>query len=128
MRLGDDLLAKSISAAFDRLPEPDVARLEGLERRLLLGVPPRPARKVRARFWWLFAGLIATGAAAWWGGKYWTDGQSGAKPPEFAPAAMETNEDEAEGGRTENNDAGASNEVAPNAETSSRTIYRREVY
>lgn len=70
MRPDDDFLAKSIAAAFDRLPEPEAARLEGLERRLSLQAAPRVPKRVRARFWWLLAGLVATGAAAWWGGQY----------------------------------------------------------
>lgn len=127
MRPDDDILAKSIAVAFDRLPEPEAARLEGLERRLALRAAPRVARRVRARFWWLFAAFIATGAAAWWGGRYWTDARSNAKSPEFAPAATEMIEREAGGGATENG-ADAPNEVSPEAETGSQTIYRREVY
>jgi hypothetical protein len=127
MRLDDDLLANSIAAAFDRLPEPEAARLEGLEYRLL-NQAARPAKRPpRARFWWLFMALIATGAAAWWGGRYWMEARSNAKPPGFTPAKTETIERAPERDEAEK-DADAPDKVSPEAETGSQTIYRREVY
>jgi hypothetical protein len=127
MRLDDDLLANSIVAAFDRLPEPEAARLEGLEYRLLHQAPRSAKRPSRARFWWLFMALIATGAAAWWGGRYWTETRSNAKPPGFTPTATETIERAPEPAEAEK-DADVPDKVSPDSETGSQTIYRREVY
>lgn len=77
MRLDESHLARSIAAAFDRLPEPEAARLKALEEGLARKIRRPPAtKKSRASYWWLLAGLAATGAAAWWGGQYLSGGSS----------------------------------------------------
>jgi hypothetical protein len=128
MRPDDEFLSKSIAAAFDRLPEPEAARLEGLERRLSLRAAPRAAKRVRARFWWLLAGLVATGAAAWWGGDYWRDAsmtpQTAASPTTPRDAS---NEERRPRPKTADESESRHEEVS-NSQNGSTTIYRREAY
>ena len=129
MRLDESDLARLIGAAFDRLPEPAAARLEGLERRLL----ERPSRtsstkRPRASFWWLLAGLVATGAAAWWGGEYLSGSQSQRAPPLSAPSVTETPERQDQQGFARERGDEQSENVLPKSETRSQTIYQREVF
>ena len=128
MRPGDEFLAKSIAAAFDRLPEPEAARLEGLERRLLLQTAPRTAKKVHARFWWLFAGLIATGAAAWWGGEYWGSGSLKPQPVASPMDAQDASNEERTPKLETVNDGEPRRKESGDSQNDSPTIYRREVY
>ena len=130
MRLDDDSLAKAVVEAFNGLPAPEAARLEGLGRRLLRQASSTSApRRPRARFWWMFAGLVATGAAAaWWGGAYWSDVVSRSKSPPSPPAAVETIDREHEQRKTDQHADAPPENASPESETSSQTIYRREVY
>gem|GEM_PF-4331037 len=87
MRPDEKRLQALISTAFDRLPEPDPARVKALEERLLRRAS-RPAgreRSARFRYWWLVAALAASGAAAWWAGEYFAR-----EPKHDAPTSFET--------------------------------------
>lgn len=111
-------LEERIAAAFDRLPDPDSARLREIEERLARRLAPRaPARF----FWWLLAGLAATGAAAWWGGEYLA---RDALPP--AVEASKPAEPTAPIERAQQRPATSAVPAAP--ATGQREIYRREQY
>lgn len=129
MQLDEPHLAQSIAAAFDRLPEPEAARLEALERRLARSLARSTSRKgSRARFWWLMAGLVATGAAAWWGGEHW---RSAALKPELrAPASTAVGETERDAKplSREEHKAEPSNKKSSESNANSPTIYQREAY
>lgn len=126
MQPDDDYLARSIAGAFDRLPEPAAARLEALERRLSLQ-RARVGRTPQVGFWWLLAGLVATGAAAWWGGQYFGHGAS--RPlPASAPAAGETQSDQSRDDSERKRRGEPAQDAAPDDAADSHTIYRREVY
>lgn len=128
MRPDDKFLAKSIAAAFDRLPEPEAARLEGLEHRLLLRTAYRAAKSNRARFWWLFAGLVATGAAAWWGGEYWRHDSLTLRPAVSPTAAQDASNDERKPKLGTENHSEPRREEAGGSQNGSTMIYRREAY
>lgn len=87
-RFDEEQLARLIPQAFEGLPDPDQARLDAIEQRLLAQAPacPRPrVRRVRRRIPWWVAGLwvAAASAAAWWGVAQW-------QAPASTPAAVET--------------------------------------
>jgi hypothetical protein len=129
MRPDDDYLARSVAAAFDRLPEPEAARLEALERRLTLRAPVAARRsKGRLGFWWLMAGLVATGAAAWWGGAYRRDAAPKPLPRAAARAGTDAAKSGSEPDAARETGKTSSQDEATESETNSQTIYRREVY
>lgn len=111
-----------IAAAFDRLPDPDSARLREIEQRLL-----RRANRRRGigrpglRFWWLMAALAATGAAAWWGGEYLARNVSPVTAEQPKPA-----ETAAPIEKAQERPAQAVTPAAPSK--GQREIYRREQY
>lgn len=124
----DNYLAQSIAKAFERLPEPEAARLEALERRLAVRIGrPGSTKRPRAGFWWLTAVLFATGAAAWWGGEHWY-GAVSREPGSAASGVVEKAEHD--GAREAGQ--GGKDGTRPNAEPESKgrtpEIYRREVY
>lgn len=127
MQPDEQRLAQAIAAAFERLPQPRLARLEAIERRLTNVSRARSARRPRAAFWWLMAALFATGAAAWWGGEYWRGEVSPKSPTPVSGVTEQAGHRDAQGtGRTENAGSGAN--VKPESESSAPTVYRREVY
>ena len=130
MRLDENRVAQSIAAAFDRLPGPEAARLEAIERRLAGSVSrAAPVRRPRKGWWWLMVGLVATGAAAWWADAYLgRDSVSKVESPPSAPAAVETIDREHEQRKTDQHADVPPENASPESETSSQTIYRREVY
>lgn len=128
MQPGDDYLARSIAAAFDSSPEPATARLEALERRLAARISDvNRSRRPRARFWWFMAVLFATGAAAWWGGEYWSGTVSPESHRQLSGVAEKTPHHGARGAEQVNEDK-AHVDAAPDSESKAPTIYRREVY
>lgn len=129
MRPDERHLVGSIVAAFDRLPEPELARLEALERRLSRRLSDSAsAKKPRARFWWLLAGLVATGAAAWWGGEYLRGTDSRPVPRFSAPNITAPSEHQDQHDSARESGSEKSSDASSESETGSQTIYRREVY
>lgn len=129
MRRGEGDFERILGAAFDRLPEPDATRLRAIEERLSRAARRAPEkRKSRWFYWWLVAGLAATGAAAWWTGEIWTAGSSKSEGEHSAPAVGEVIAPEREASKhSEQKDAGSETEPNNNSKSSS-AIYRREAY
>lgn len=127
MRWDDDNLEQLIGNAFRRLPEPDPARLKAIASRLRRAAVREPAPRWRAfRYGWLIAGLVATGAAAWWAGEHavWRN----------APvAATTTTSFDTEPKRSATEQPGAEQsapQMEPPAKIKRETpnVYRREAY
>jgi hypothetical protein len=117
----------AFAAAFERLPEPDPSRLKLLEERLgraTTRIPRRP--RPRWTYWWLILGLVATGAAAWWGGEYLRRAPQTPVVKHEERAFDSPSSEVQEGTRAETNRA----DEAQTGEGVSRQreIYRREQY
>lgn len=125
----ENSLERSVGAAFDRLPEPEAARLEALERRLAERAGAAvPRRRTSTRFWWLMAGLVATGAAAWWGGENWREPESRHESRPVQPDADATTGRENAPGPDRKGTARQLEGAEPGSDNDSPTIFRREVY
>jgi len=127
MRPGEKHIEEAIAAAFERLPDPDPTRLKSLEERLSRAAF-RARRRERPRwtYWWLILGFAATGAAAWWGGEYFS-GES-RKPAIEQHAPDVTGEPERAGTLEPGAERKRDSATLPGRAADSPTIYRRETY
>lgn len=114
-------LTSLIVATYDRLPEPELAKLKAVEDRLIRALPQSGSRRpVVSWYGWLVLGLAASGAAAWWAGEFFAGDGSRHDPSPPAVVEQQSTKPDSKGTTT--------NKKSPNESEKTPTIYRREAY